>query len=89
MTGTAHNLNHFTIICYTVTKNINQQNGKYMAVKKKKKKMSGPQGPISRGSYDAKSPKNAGAKSFVLGTKTNKNPAIRGLTPMPKGSKKK
>lgn len=56
---------------------------------KKASKVSGPQGPVSRGAYDAKSPKNSGLKSYVQGTSINKSPAIRGLTPMPKGSKKK
>lgn len=64
-----------------------------MVAKKKKtkprNKMKGPQGPISRGSYDAKSPRNKGEVSFVLGTSTNKNPPIRGLTPKGKGTKKK
>jgi hypothetical protein len=69
-----------------------------MALKKKKMKLKkdkaiskvrGPQGPVSHGAYDAKSPKNRGASSFVLGTSTNKSPAIRGLTPMPKGSRGK
>lgn len=59
-----------------------------MAVKKKKKN-SGPQGPVSRGAYDAKSKKNDKESSMVLGTKTNKSPSIRGLTPMPKGMKSK
>jgi hypothetical protein len=57
--------------------------------KKSKSKVKGPQGPVSRGSYDAKSPKNRGVASFVLGTSTNKNPPIRGLTPKVSGSKKK
>jgi hypothetical protein len=63
-----------------------------MVVKKKKSKSKpkkGPQGPVSRGAYDAKSPKNKGSSSFVLGTSTNKSPSIRGLTPKGKGSKKK
>jgi len=69
-----------------------------MAVKKKRMKLKkdkpvskvrGPQGPVSKGAYDAKSPKNAGVKSYVQGTSTNKSPAIRSLTPTVKGSKKK
>jgi hypothetical protein len=72
--------------------------GEYMVIKKKRMKLKkdkpvskvrGPQGPVSRGAYDAKSPDNKGMSSYVLGTKTNKNPNIRGLTPKGKGSKKK
>ncbi len=50
---------------------------------------SGPQGPVSKGAYDAKSPKHKPVDSFVLGTKTNKNPAIKSLTPKPKAKKAK
>ncbi len=53
----------------------------------KKKVKSGPQGPVSKGSYDAKSPKNSKMASLVLGTKTNKNPPIKSLTPKPKSKK--
>jgi hypothetical protein len=69
-----------------------------MVVKKKRMKLKkdqpvskirGPQGPVSRGAYDATSPKNKGTSSFVLGTSTNKSPAIRSLTPRPKASKRK
>lgn len=56
---------------------------------RKSTKIKGPQGPISRGAYDAQSPKNSHLSSFVLGTSTNKNPAIKGLTPRAKYSKKK
>lgn len=61
-------------------------------VKKKDKtasKVRGPQGPVSRGAYDAVSPKNKGSASFVLGTSTNKSPAIRSAVPKPTVSKKK
>lgn len=51
---------------------------------KKKSSKSGPQGPVSKGAYDAKSKRNPAIKSYVEGTKTNKSPAIRGLTPMRK-----
>ena len=54
----------------------------------KMKKKKGPQGPVSKGAYDPKSPKHDDEDSMVLGTKTNKNPAIRGLTPEPKKPKK-
>lgn len=64
-----------------------------MAAKKKKvksrSKTKGPQGPVSKGAYDAVSPRNKGEISFVLGTSTNKSPAIRGLTPKGQSSKKK
>ncbi len=64
---------------------------KRMKIKKDKpvSKVRGPQGPVSKGAYDAKSPKNRGPASFVLGTSTNKSPAIRSLVPKAKGSKKK
>jgi hypothetical protein len=55
----------------------------------KKQSKSGPQGPVSKGSYDAKSPKNSKMASLVLGTKTNKNPNIKSLTPKPKSKKSK
>ena len=69
-----------------------------MSMKKKRMKLKkdapvskvrGPQGPVSKGAYDAKSPKNSKLSSFVLGTSTNKNPNPRSLTPPPKGSKKR
>ena len=50
---------------------------------------SGPQGPVSKGAYDAKSKKHSTQDSYVLGTKTNKNPAIKSLTPKPKSKKAK
>jgi hypothetical protein len=64
---------------------------KRMKLKKDKpvSKIRGPQGPVSRGAYDASSPKNSKTTSFVLGTSTNKNPNIRSLTPRPQGSKRK
>lgn len=64
---------------------------KRTSVKKDKavSKVSGPQGPVSRESNSAVSPKNKGALSFVLGTSTNKSPAIRSAVPKAKGSKKK
>jgi hypothetical protein len=95
VTGSTH-IFRFTIISYTEKRNLRQQLHFGSAMKKKKMKMkgkmkpskkSGPQGPVSRGSYDAVSPKNAGLKSFVLGTKTNKSPAIRGQSPAGKKSK--
>jgi hypothetical protein len=54
---------------------------------RKKTKKSGPQGPTVTGAYDAKSKKNKPMNSYVEGTKTNKNPNIKGLTRMPKGYK--
>jgi hypothetical protein len=52
------------------------------------KSKSGPQGPVSKGAYDAVSPKKSQVKSYVEGTKTNKSPNIRSAVPSKKSATK-
>lgn len=54
----------------------------------KKSLKSGPQGKLTTNNPDAVSKKKTPMVSMVEGTKTNRNPQVRGLTPPAKSKKK-